>query len=123
MSNINPNDRQLITGLGVSMSTSFVLSPILITNNVAFSFQMNWTGSPVGIFSVSFSNFSSAAPLTSIPANSDFIAYASSNTSTTGLTGCTIAWTTDVVPNNWVQLVYTSTSGSGLLTSVLYNGR
>lgn len=118
----NPNDRQLITGAGISMASSFVLTPwVLLTNNIAFSFQMNWTGSPVGTFSVQFSNDTSQFGNAQQPTQP--IPYAASNTLTTGISGCTIAWTDAVIPNNWVQLVYTSTSGSGLLTSVEFNGR
>ncbi len=115
----NPNDRTILSG--IDMSTSFQSAAISIIGNIAFSFQMNWTGSPVGTFSIDFSNDTAQNIQSTLPTK--WINYAASATTTSGATGCTIAWTQPVVPNNWVRLNYVAASGSGTLTSAEYNGR
>lgn len=116
----NPNDLTILTGK--TMATSFVSDPILLVRNIGFSFQITYTGSPVGIFTVASSGYSSAAPLVDIPTSGMFSTLpAPQGAVPTYASPLTLAYS-KLTTWNWVQLVYTATSGSGLCT-ITFNGR
>lgn len=51
---LNNNDLAILTGQ--SLASSFVSLPIIVTANNAFSFQIVYSGSPNGTFTVQTSN-------------------------------------------------------------------
>lgn len=116
---LNPNDQILLTGR--SMASSFTSPWIPIYKNIVFAFQAIWTGAPVGNFGLQFS-CDSVANTAVTPTN--VIPYAASLSAAGGAAGSLIiTYEPTQVAVNWVQFFYTSTSGTGLLTSLTFNGR
>lgn len=104
------------------MGASFVSAPIPIIANITFAFQAVWTGTPTGIFTLQASCDTAQDIINILPTNWDPIAGASSPAG--GLAGSLIfSYQGNNVPYNWVQFVYTRTSGSGNLVSLTFNGR
>lgn len=117
---INPNDQTIATG--VSLAVNYTSPWIPLIRNVSYSFQATWTGSPVGNFSLQSSD-DSAANISVTPTNPSTVA--GSTSAAGGAAGdLTIAYQgAGPVPYNWVRFLYTSTSGTGTLTSLTFNGK
>src|SRR5581483_3906119 len=104
----NPNDITILTNQ--SMASSFQSAPILVIRNVAFSFQVTYTGSPVGTFSIQTSSDTAEMPQSTLPTNWSTLtpiapspASVPDNASPMMMPynkGAQLPW-------NWIRLVYT----------------
>lgn len=115
---VNPNDQLVLSGQ--QMSGSFNSTGLIVIGNETFSFQPIWTGSPVGTFALQTSDDTTAG--SAQPSASSWTTIAASVTSTVGLNTMILAWTRTKVPFNWVRVTYNFGSGTGLLTTLRFNG-
>lgn len=120
MSTVNPNDLTVLSS--VQMASSFSSAWLPLVSNQSFAFQAVWTGSPVGNFTLESSCDTVANETVTLPTHSDTIA--GSSHAAGGAAG-SFSWyyNQGTVPFNWVRCVYTAASGSGLLTSLTFNGK
>lgn len=98
-----------------------------INQEFSWSIQAEWTGAPVGAFTIQVSNDN--APLaasTSNPVGPDPAAnvvnwstYTGSAVVTTGAPG-NWTWIAQLAPYKWVRLSYTATSGTGTVNANLF---
>lgn len=88
------------------------------------SIQANWTGAPVGTFTIQVSNdnvplaASTGNPVGPDPAANvvNWSTYTGSAVTTTAMAGNWM-WITQLAPYKWVRLSYTATSGTGTVTA------
>jgi hypothetical protein len=116
----NANDRTLLAG--IQMNQSFVSEPVILIRNNTYCFQAQWTGVPVGNFSLQSSCDSAEDPVNDPPVT--FIPINGALSPAGGAAGTLIfSYQQAPVPYNWVQFVYTYNTGSGLLVSLKFNGK
>lgn len=110
------------TAQSVSLAASASSDPILMEQELFVSIQAEWTGSPVGDFTIETScddgSFPVGSPVTGL---TNWTTYTGSLQAAGGSTG-TFVWRIANNPDKWIRLKFTSTSGSGTLTG-RFNGK
>lgn len=112
------NTINMIPAGALDLSADAASSAIFVGQDLGLSIQAVWTGSPVGSFKIQVSNDQGPAEnsiMTGAVANwSDYTGSAVSAGGTSG----NWMWDLPLTGVRWVRLVFTSTSGTGSLTSV-----
>lgn len=112
-------NENIISSGNVSLGASFELTAIYVGSVINYSIQLVWTGAPTGTFKLQCSNDPG------IPGNSTIVSQRSNIINWTDITGSsqTIAsdgnhtWDVQNCGYDWVRVIYTSTSGTGILIS------
>lgn len=105
---------------GISMGASAASSPINMYKIEAFAVQVVWTGSPVGTITLESSCDKGSDMIGTGVTTWDPVSGASQATS--GAAGSVTFNYTAKPGYNWLRVVYTRTSGTGVL-SAKYNGK
>jgi hypothetical protein len=110
-----------------SMTTSSTSIGTDINQEFSWSIQVEWTGAPVGTFTIQVSNdivpvaASTGNPVGPDPAANvvNWSTYTGSAVPVTGSAGNWM-WISQLGPYRWVRLAYAATSGTGTMSAVLY---
>lgn len=104
----------------VSLGADATSNPIRMEQEMWLSIQAVWTGSPAGNFTVETSNDDGVInPLTGLAVASsiaNWTTYTGSSQAAGGAAG-DFVWRLIGVPDKWVRLKYTRTSGTGSVTA------
>jgi len=106
------------SGVAANLATTRVFGPFPVQGG-RLSIQATWTGTPTGVFSLETS-FDGVNYSTIPGAAAEFTA--SGNAQPAG-GGSSATWNWSNVPGSMVQLRYTATSGTGMLTARQAQGR
>lgn len=104
--------------VNVSMAADAVSEPILMKQGYICAIQAVWSGSPVGDFTIETSCDAGAIdPVTGDAIGiTNWVFYHGSTQAAGGSTGV-FTWRLNSVPEDWVRLKYTRTSGSGTVNA------
>ena len=109
------------------MTTSSNSIGIDINQEFSWSIQVEWTGAPVGSFTIQVSNdIVPVAPITGNPVGPDpaanVVNWSTYTGSTVVVSGSAGNWMyiSQLGPYRWVRLAYTATSGSGSMSAVMF---
>lgn len=102
----------------VSLGADAASAPVLMLVNYMCAIQAVWTGSPVGTFTIETScDVGVIDPSTNaISGITNWTLYDGSQQDAGGMAG-QFVWRLNVLPEKWVRLKYTSTSGSGTVNA------
>lgn len=102
-----------------SLSSSYTSPPIPMDQKVGVNIQAIWTSTPVGTFKLqtSLSYQPGGSIGNSPPVAGTWDDFPSSSQSSSGVNSCT--WNISDAFFRWIRVVYTSTSGSGTLSTLL----
>lgn len=104
----------------VSLGASAVSDAILMEQEWILAVQAVWTGTPVGDFTIETScDVGNIDPTTGLPDSgsiTNWVLYSGSTQAAGGGDGMFI-WRLTTVPDRWVRLKYTRTSGTGTVNA------
>lgn len=102
----------------VSLGATVASDAVLMKQEYMCAIQAVWDGSPVGDFTIETScDVGAIDPITGDPTGiTNWVFYAGSTQAAGGSTGM-FTWRINSVPENWIRLKYTRTSGTGTVNA------
>lgn len=104
--------------VNVSLAADAVSDPILMKQEFMCAIQAVWTGSPVGNFTIETScDPGMIDPITGDPSGiTNWVTYSGSTLAAGGSSGV-FTWRINSLPEAWIRLKYTSSSGTGTVNA------